>query len=190
VELAQTVAWIQAHGSERLRRILDGGYLFGSLAVYCDERLALERPGWWWSATTPGKVAGGPRNPTVEAFALLDQALAVDPAATLRYRAVPGAGRAAWAVAQFLGRPVVYGFRGPTNYQPRPPRGAAAAPGSDLACRRRRVSAKCGNVGFIGCDGVEEIETKTARSPHSGPSEAKGLLRWCVVRDGLLWRRR
>jgi hypothetical protein len=42
---------------------------------------------------------------------ILDQALAVDPAATLGYWAVPGAGRVR-AVAQFLGRPVVYGFRG------------------------------------------------------------------------------
>jgi hypothetical protein len=113
VELAETAAWIRVHRSARLRRILADGYLADSLAVYRDERLALERPGWRWNAATPGRDAGTPRNPTVEAFELLDQALAVDPAAKLRFWVVPDAWAGCVAVARFLGRPVVYGYQGP-----------------------------------------------------------------------------
>jgi hypothetical protein len=121
VEFAVTIEWVRAHGSERLRRILDDGYLPNSVAVYRDERLAVERPGWRWNAATPGKVAGDPRNPTVEAFEVLDQALAVDPAAKLRYWAVPNAWSGCVAVAQFLGKPIVYGYQGPDEAPPAPP---------------------------------------------------------------------
>ncbi len=45
---AEIIAWIRQHGSERLRLALDLGELPRSLAIYRDERLALERPGWAW----------------------------------------------------------------------------------------------------------------------------------------------
>jgi len=40
--------WIEAHGSDRLRMIVAEGYLDASVAVYRDERLAFDRPGWQW----------------------------------------------------------------------------------------------------------------------------------------------
>lgn len=73
--------WIEAHGSERLRRCTAEG--IECEAAYRDERIAAERPGWRWER----KVAGqdrDPRNPPVEAFMLLDEARKVDPQCTLR----------------------------------------------------------------------------------------------------------
>jgi hypothetical protein len=43
-ETAERRIWIEAHGSERLRLLLAGGYAHE--AVYRDERLALDLPGW------------------------------------------------------------------------------------------------------------------------------------------------
>jgi hypothetical protein len=42
--------WIREHGSERLKLILEEGFLSQSMGVYRDERLAQERPGWQWDA--------------------------------------------------------------------------------------------------------------------------------------------
>jgi hypothetical protein len=74
------VAWAQQHGSTRLQRALAEG--IECEAVYRDERLAVERPGWVWASAVDGDHSE-PRNPRDEAFALLDKARAIDPEARL-----------------------------------------------------------------------------------------------------------
>lgn len=82
---ADAERWIGEHGSARLRRIVSEGFLADSVAVYRDERLAVERPGWQWLERGDGVGDDfEPRNPDLGAFALLDAARAVDSAATLR----------------------------------------------------------------------------------------------------------
>ena len=46
LEHGEAEAWIPANGSERLRLALALGEIDRTLAVYRDERLAVERPGW------------------------------------------------------------------------------------------------------------------------------------------------
>lgn len=75
-------AWIEAHGSLRLRRMVQEG--IGCQAVYLDERLALDRPGWRWFDDVPGENKD-PRNVPEEAFALLDEARKTAPEAKLGY---------------------------------------------------------------------------------------------------------
>lgn len=77
--------WIREHGSERLRWLLDEGLELD--AVYRDERLALERPGWQWSARVDG-AGKDPRNPPLEAKAILDEARKLEPGAVLRWLVV------------------------------------------------------------------------------------------------------
>ncbi len=79
--------WIAEHGSERLRRAATEGIECG--AIYRDERLACERPGWEWGSA-PGWTSNGerllePRNPPEEAFVLLDQARKLAPESKLAY---------------------------------------------------------------------------------------------------------
>lgn len=66
----EAAAWIEAHGSQRLCRLLDEGIELR--AVYRDERLAMERPGWQWRDDV-GKLHE-PRNASTEALAMLDVA--------------------------------------------------------------------------------------------------------------------
>jgi hypothetical protein len=75
-------AWIEEHGSPRLRRLVKEGFEYG--AVYRDERLALERPGWAWE-NDPNLSYDPPRNPPQEALDLLDRARESDPECYLRY---------------------------------------------------------------------------------------------------------
>jgi hypothetical protein len=49
--VAERNEWIQAHGSDRLKMILEEGMIETSMAVYRDEKLAVDRPGWIWDAT-------------------------------------------------------------------------------------------------------------------------------------------
>lgn len=121
---AARAAWIAEYGSPRLQRLLAEG--IEHRAVYRDERLALERVGWRWDS----KVLGDgeePRNPPESALELLDQARATEPTARLVYWVVeacesehyyhdedrcPGyheGWRGYAAVAEFLGRKIVYG---------------------------------------------------------------------------------
>lgn len=114
----EAAAWIEEHGSNRLRRCLAEG--IECMAAYRDERLARERPFWRWESTVAGE-ASEPRNPTEEAFALLDRARESDPEAQLvrwevehehnescdgdcpKYDMVGYA-----ATAEFLGREIVF----------------------------------------------------------------------------------
>lgn len=113
--------WIEKHGSNRLRRAIAEG--IDCNAVYRDERLALERPGWVWVGDTPGDY-GTPRNSTDEDFALLDEARKTDRSAKLVYWTIDhecdedcysdeDCPRYDWdgpaAVATFLGREIVFG---------------------------------------------------------------------------------
>lgn len=112
--------WIREHGSERLRWLLDEGMELE--AAYRDERLALERPGWQWSA----KVAGegrDPRNPPIEAKAILEEARKLEPGAELRWLVVthehddcededecPRYESTRYvAIAEFLGKEILFG---------------------------------------------------------------------------------
>lgn len=104
--------WLDAHGSERLRRCVAEG--IECEAIYRDERLALERPGWRYVDPNSIQVA---RNPPLAAFALLDAARAVESTAVLRYIpavfSVEGFGVAGRfgtyvAIAEHAGRPIVY----------------------------------------------------------------------------------
>ena len=77
---ANIAAWIEAHGSPRLRRLLKEG--FDLDAVYRDERLAIERPGWVLGS--PGDTED-PRNAPTAALDMLDEARKTEPAARLQY---------------------------------------------------------------------------------------------------------
>ncbi len=50
MEMAEAEAWIPSHGSERLQLALATGELARALAVYRDERLEHERPGFLFAA--------------------------------------------------------------------------------------------------------------------------------------------
>lgn len=67
-------AWVAAHGSARLKRIVAEGFLADSAGVLRDERLAAERPGWSWlsKAARPQRII----NPTDAALDLLAAARA------------------------------------------------------------------------------------------------------------------
>lgn len=81
-EAAAKAEWIHKHGSVRLRRALEEG--IECHAIYRDERLAIDRPGWRRELEVPGE-ASAPRNPPLEAYRVLDAAREVDPEASLRY---------------------------------------------------------------------------------------------------------
>ena len=93
---AEAVTWISEHGSERLRRIVDAELLETSWAVYEDERLTVERPGWYWpQLQVDGEfldvtdLTEAPRNVPELALDLRDAAAAVDAAAELSFVRVP-----------------------------------------------------------------------------------------------------
>lgn len=63
-------AWVEEHGSERLRKALRLGLLGQSLGVYKTERLALECPGYVWM--DPAWSCSPILNPKEEALDLLE----------------------------------------------------------------------------------------------------------------------
>lgn len=104
--------WIQAHGSEWLRRMSAAG--IEHEAAYRDERLAMERRRWKWLDDGAEGELDLPRNVPVADLDLLDEAQKDDPDAVLRYfcrdddeddRADTLRGYV--CVATFLGRPIV-----------------------------------------------------------------------------------
>lgn len=92
-------------------------------AVYMDERLAFERPGWKYLCDVPGCIKE-PRNPNEQAFEKLDAARASDPDAKLAwyyenhvhnecdpYEDCPKYDKTCYvAVSEFLGSYVVFGL--------------------------------------------------------------------------------
>lgn len=107
---AEVAAWIEAHGSSRLKGLAAAGIEHG--AVYRDERLALERPGWRRASEDDGELSE-PRTAPEAALDLLDAARAVDPAAELKYYVVwdeaaeEMAAHGYLCTAVFLGRDIV-----------------------------------------------------------------------------------
>lgn len=107
-------AWINQRGSRRLKRLLAEG--IEHEAVYRDERLAMERPGWEWE---PDEIAlHSPRNPPEEALDLLDRARTTAPDAVLMHYVAeadgnddemdqPSRERGYVAAANFLSRTIV-----------------------------------------------------------------------------------
>jgi len=119
-EAAEREEWVREHGSPRLRRLLEEEIEHG--AVYFDERLAAERPGWSENAAIPTRE---PRNAPEEALGLLDEARKTAPDAKLVYwvaylpceycdededdcRCEIDEVRGYTAEATFLGRKIVY----------------------------------------------------------------------------------
>ena len=104
----QRAAWIEAHGSPRLRRLATAEIEHD--AVYRDERLAVERSGWRYDS---GQVDyEDPRNCPESALDLLDHARQMDQDAYLQYipiddRPESAITQAYVAVAEFLGRDIV-----------------------------------------------------------------------------------
>lgn len=76
-EKAEIKAWATAHGSDRLKKCVANDIECG--AVYRDERLALEYPGWEVDGSKL-PTFDDPRNPPAEALELLDKARASLPA--------------------------------------------------------------------------------------------------------------
>jgi len=105
-ERAEATAWADTNGSSRLQRIAAEGVIGSSMAVYRDERLALERGGWGW---VPQRVVlRDPAAPDEEEFELLDSSRSIAPDARLKFATLgKGSGRFV-AVAEFLGRRIWY----------------------------------------------------------------------------------
>lgn len=108
-EAVERNSWIAEHGSPRLRRLAAESIECG--AVYRDERLAAERPGWEWEDAIPDGLAEreAPRNAPEAALDLLDRARETAPDATLGFVADADHGRGYVASATFLGRAIVLG---------------------------------------------------------------------------------
>lgn len=80
--VAEKSHWIAEYGSERLQRLAEEEIEHN--AVYLDERLALERPGWAWYRDIECEC-DNPRNPPLDAFDVLDAARKVDSEAELAW---------------------------------------------------------------------------------------------------------
>jgi hypothetical protein len=111
--LAERESWIRQHGSARLRRLLQEG--IKHTAIYREERLAMERPGWrYWDEIKSVKDTREPFNATEEALALLDEARQTAPDAVLRFWQQEDDGEETepctgyLAESTFLGEPIVY----------------------------------------------------------------------------------
>ncbi|MCE5324910.1 MAG: hypothetical protein LLG01_00700 [Planctomycetaceae bacterium] len=114
---AEENAWIAEHGSTRLKRLVAEN--IEHEAVYLEERLTLERPGWAYDADVQGE-AKEPRNSKQEGLDLLDEARKTDPEAQLVWWVVDNSDdpdredtHAIWkgyaCTAEFLGRDIVFG---------------------------------------------------------------------------------
>lgn len=84
-ERAERLAWAEAHGSVRLRRLL--AEKIDCDAVYFDERMALERPGWVQTPANEGRDED-PRNVPLDVLDLLAEARQTEPDAVLRWVSV------------------------------------------------------------------------------------------------------
>lgn len=124
--VAKRNKWIEECGSDRLKHCVKEG--IECEAIYRSERLDAERPGWSWAKDVAGQY-DDPRNPPIEAFALLAEARGIDPSAKLVWWEVSkdaddidpddeDDSDYCWqgyaAVAEFLGREIVYGV--PAEY--------------------------------------------------------------------------
>jgi hypothetical protein len=70
-QLAEATSWIHENGSERLRKIVEHGFLDASMAVYRDERIKKELSGnWVYDSSTFDEI----RNPQLAELEALDEA--------------------------------------------------------------------------------------------------------------------
>lgn len=117
------LAWVAEFGSTRLKRAVKEEIECD--AIYRDERIAAERGEWCWYSTSTG-MSSTPRNPTEQAFELLDAARKFDAQAKLTYHVVKesydedtGETIEGWrgytCAAEFLGATIVYGL--PAEYR-------------------------------------------------------------------------
>lgn len=104
IEKVQVGEWIRAFGSKRLKRMLEEE--IECKAVYRDERLAAERPGWVYYNDIPERTHD-PRNPPESAFDILDEARKVEPEAVLEFIDNPSR---YVAVASFMGENILWGY--------------------------------------------------------------------------------
>ena len=109
-EEKERLDWIAAHGSPRLHRLVKENIEYK--AVYRDERLAVDRPGWMWDWDNDFEEA---RNAPEAALDLLDKARATIPgqAVWLRYvisrdEETGDKRRSYVALGQFLGKSIVF----------------------------------------------------------------------------------
>lgn len=102
--------WIAEHGSDRLQRLVAEGIKHD--AVYYEERLAAERPGWAYRDDVRG-VPLEVRNAKQEGLTLLDEARKIDGNAKLVWWTITHWPQPDWrgyvCVGEFLGRETVYG---------------------------------------------------------------------------------
>lgn len=103
--MAERDAWIDAHGSDHLRRMRAEG--IGHTQTYLGERLAVDRPGWQFIGMARGKESPPVEDVPAEAFAVLDAARVTAPKAKLIRWAEDGMYRFA-ARSSFLGRKIVF----------------------------------------------------------------------------------
>jgi len=109
---ADRQGWIGENGSDRLQRLLAEAIEHD--AVYYDERLAADRPGWRWYRDVPGRI-DEPRNPPADALALLDEARRIAPDAGLQYYVIDDDETGEMletgyvAADDYLGRQIVFG---------------------------------------------------------------------------------
>lgn len=84
---ARVAAWIEEHGSDRLKLILADGFLDDSRLVYYDEWLAKERPGWVYRAPDFLYSIDFPdvRNPSAEVLQWRREVVRQYPNAQLRW---------------------------------------------------------------------------------------------------------
>ena len=109
--------WIAARGSKRLK--LAAKEDIECQAIYRDERLALERPGWAWAVDYRGEYSE-PRNPALEALESLEIARKSAPDAKLAYWEADAdttddgdeieGFRGYCAIARFFDREIVFGL--------------------------------------------------------------------------------
>lgn len=77
--------WVAAYGSKRLKLCVAEDIECD--AIYRDERLALDRPGWCWYNDCLG-ASDEARNPPVDAFEVLEEARKLEPDAQLWFHVV------------------------------------------------------------------------------------------------------
>lgn len=77
--------WIELNGSDRLKKCSAEGIQCD--AIYRDERLASERPGWCWYDQCVG-ASDAPRNPDSEAFEMLEDARKFDAESEMYFHTV------------------------------------------------------------------------------------------------------
>ncbi len=110
--LQEAENWANQHGSSRLKKIVEEGFLPTSLPVYREERLALARPGWQYLRRLLGRKGHlvDPVNPTEAVIDWLRAGRAETPSACLMFAKAKDRSREEHCfvlASEFLGLPIV-----------------------------------------------------------------------------------